>query len=188
MVRRGPADDQGQGSPADFRIVDSLENARLAAIVESTADAIISLTPDGVIETWNESAARLFGYSSLEAVGQHAAFLARDPAELERVLARVVGSGQSVRTESENVRKDGSVVQVAATDSPIRDRHGRVICVARIARDITERDRAEAALTASESWSSELEDIDSLEPDAFEDGYEEWAQTRRPTTCPRWRA
>ena len=99
-----------------------MQNERLAAIVESTADAIISLTPDGVIETWNESAARLFGYGTHEVVGRRApAFLARDPAELERVLARVVASGQSVRTESENVRKDGSVVQVAATDSPIRD-------------------------------------------------------------------
>jgi PAS domain S-box-containing protein len=122
--------------------VDSTENARLAAIVKSTADAIISLTPDGVIETWNESAARLFGYGGHEAVGQPApAFLARDPAELERVLARVVASGQSVRTESENVRKDGSVVQVAATDSPIRVRRGRVTGVARIARDITDRSR-----------------------------------------------
>ena len=119
-----------------------MQNERLAAIVESTADAIISLTPDGVIETWNESAARLFGYGTHEVVGRRApAFLARDPAELERVLARVVASGQSVRTESENVRKDGSVVQVAATDSPIRDHRGRVIGVARIARDITDRNR-----------------------------------------------
>ena len=95
-----------------------------------------------------------------------------------------LAAGSRVRTESENVRKDGSVMQVAATDSPIRDRHGRVICVARIARDITERALAEAALTASESWSSQLEDIDSVEPDPFEDGYEEWAQTLQADDLP----
>ena len=162
-----------------------MQNERLAAIVESTADAIISLTPDGVIETWNESAARLFGYGTHEVVGRRApAFLARDPAELERVLARVVASGQSVRTESENVRKDGSVVQVAATDSPIRDHRGHVIGVARIARAITDRDRTEAAFRASDPWSSQVKDIDGSDPDTFDDDYGDWALSARADDVP----
>ena len=165
--------------------MDSIENERLAAIVESTADAIISLTPDGVIETWNESAARLFGYGAHEVVGRRApAFLARDPAELERVLARVVASGQSVRTESENMRNDGSVVQVAATDSPIRDHRGRVIGVARIARDIADRNRTQTALRASDPWLSQVTDIDGSEPDTLDDDYEDWAQTARADDVP----
>ena len=89
----------------------------LAAIVEASSDAIISLTTDGVIETWNKSAEQLYGYCAEEAVGRRlAALLARDPAEREAMLARVAAGSEPVQTESEDVRKDGTLLDVSLTD------------------------------------------------------------------------
>ena len=98
---------------------------RLAAIVESSVDAIISLNSDGVIETWNPGAERLYGYSAQQAVGQHAAtLLAADAAEREPLLRTVVESASTVQVESQDVHKDGGVIDVSVTDSPIRDLEG----------------------------------------------------------------
>ena len=120
---------------------------QLAAIVESSVDAIISLTPDGVIETWNPGAERLYGHSAPQAVGQHAAtLLAADPAEREPLLQSVVERAITVQVESQDVRKDGGLIDVSVTDSPIRDPDGRVIGIARTARDVTERKRADREL------------------------------------------
>jgi PAS domain S-box-containing protein len=117
----------------------------LAAIVEASGDAIISLTTDGVIETWNQSAERLYGYSAEEAVGKRAlALLARDPAEREAMLARVAAGSEPAQTECQDIRKDGGLLDVSETNTPIRDPKGRVIGIARIARDVTERTAAEA--------------------------------------------
>ena len=122
----------------------------LAAIVEASGDAIIRLTPNGVIETWNQSAERLYGYSAEEAVGKHAlALLARDPAEREAMLARVAAGSEPAQTECQDIRKDGSLLDVSETNTPIRDPRGRVIGIARIARDVTARVEAEAALSAA---------------------------------------
>jgi PAS domain S-box-containing protein len=124
--------------------------ARLVAIVEASGDAIISLTTDGVIETWNRSAERLYGYSAEEAVGKHAlALLARDPAEREAMLARVAAGSEPAQTECQDIRKDGSLLDVSETNTPIRDPKGRVIGIARIARDVTARVEAEAAAALS---------------------------------------
>ncbi len=117
----------------------------LATIVEASGDAIISLTTDGVIQTWNESAERLYGYKAEEAVGKNAlALLALDPAEREATFARVAAGTERAKTERQYIRKDGSLLDVSETNAPIRDSSGRVIGIARIARDVTERTAAEA--------------------------------------------
>ncbi len=129
------------------RVVAEAERGRLAAIVQSSGAAIISLTAEGLIETWNEAAERLYGYSAEEAVGRSAAaLLARDPAEREAVLAAVVRGGDTIQTETQDLRKDRTAVEVAVADSPIRDRHGATVGIARIARDITQQKRVESDL------------------------------------------
>lgn len=116
------------------------ERARLAAIVESSGEAILSLATDGVIETWNRGAERLYGHTAAEAVGQDAVMLlAGDPTARLALLAKVASGDHLAEIQGRDVRKDGSMVDVAITDSPIHDPDGRVIGIARVARDITLR-------------------------------------------------
>ena len=121
---------------------------RLAAIVDSSDDAIISKDLNGAITAWNAGAEKIFGYSSAEAVGQPMLMLF-PPEHLDDeagILAQI-RKGESVRhLETVRVRKDGTTVDVSATISPIRDSTGAVIGASKIARDITERKRAEEAL------------------------------------------
>lgn len=118
----------------------------LAAIVEASGDAIISLTTDGVIQTWNESAERLYGFNAEEAVGKHApTLLARDPAERDAMLARLVAGSGPVQTDAQELRKDGSLVDVSVTDSPIHGANGQVIGIARVVSDVTSRVQAQMA-------------------------------------------
>jgi PAS domain S-box-containing protein len=146
MTSVGRRHSKATATPATERSVAEAAQAHLAAIVEASGDAIISLTMDGVIETWNQGAARLYGYSAEEAVGKPVlALLARDPAEREAKLANMLAGSEPEQTECQDVRKDGSPLDVSVTGSLIRDPRGRVIGIARIARDVTERTRAEAA-------------------------------------------
>ena len=122
--------------------------AWLAAIVESSDDAIISKSLDSTILTWNVAAARLFGYEAHEIVGQ--SVLKLFPPELRHeepeILARI-GRGERIEHyETIRVRKDGSHVPISLTVSPIRDASGLVVGGSKIARDITERRRTEAQL------------------------------------------
>ena len=121
---------------------------RLAAVVESSDDAIVSKTLDGIITTWNKGAERMFGYTADEVVGKPILILippdriAEEPVILERVR-------RGVRIETyETVRmcKDGRLLDVALTVSPIRDAEGNIIGASKIARDINARKRTEAAL------------------------------------------
>jgi PAS domain S-box-containing protein len=121
--------------------------ARLAAIVESSDDAIIGKTLDGIITSWNDGAARIFGYTAEEMIGESIARLVppdrRD--DLSTILD-VVSRGERVdHFETERVRKDGRRIQVSVTVSPIRDTGGRIIGASKVARDVTERRRAEQA-------------------------------------------
>ncbi len=126
--------------------------ARLAAIVESSDNAILSKDLHGIIETWNPGAERLFGYRAEEVIGQPITLLLPPERirEEEQILERV-RSGQPVEhLETVRVAKDGRQLDVSVTVSPVKDHDGRIIGVSKIIRDITERKQAEAALCASE--------------------------------------
>ncbi|HUG35699.1 MAG TPA: GAF domain-containing protein, partial [Candidatus Limnocylindrales bacterium] len=117
------------------------EAHRLAAIVQSADDAILSTDLDGLVRSWNPGAERMLGYSSAEATGQPAIRLA--PAdregELREILARVIRGEAVERFETVGLTKAGKLIDVALTISPIRDAAGRLIAVSVIARDITEQ-------------------------------------------------
>jgi len=120
--------------------------ARLAAIVGSCQDAIIGVTPDGTIESWNAGAEHLYGHSAHEAIGRPITIL-NPPGQadsLDHVQAAVAGA--SVKFESEDVRRDGSHVEVGVTMSPIRDGTDAIIGVSCLAQDMSTRKRAEREL------------------------------------------
>src|SRR5918992_643257 len=120
--------------------------ARLASIVQSSHDAIMGKTLDGIITSWNPGAERLYGYSAEEIVGRDVDVLV--PHELKRheadILARIARSERIEQYTTERVRKNGSIVTVALTVSPIADSTGTIVGVASVSRDIGERQRAEA--------------------------------------------
>jgi PAS domain S-box-containing protein len=128
---------------------------RLAAIVETSDDAIVSKTLDGIVTSWNHGAERLFGYSSEEAVGQPITMVipAERQHEESRILERI-RRGERVETlETVRRRKDGREVEVSLTLSPVTDNEGKITGASKIARDITERKRSERqiALLAREA-------------------------------------
>ncbi len=115
--------------------------ARLAAIVDSSDDAIVGKTLDGVITSWNRGAERLFGYTAAEAVGRHITLIipADRWAEENDVLARL-GRGERVdHFETIRQTKNGRLIPISLTVSPIRDRQGTIIGASKVARDISER-------------------------------------------------
>jgi two-component system cell cycle sensor histidine kinase/response regulator CckA len=127
--------------------------AHLAAIVESSDDAIYSRTLDGQVLSWNDGARRLFGYSAEEIVGERTTKLwGADSAEIVSSILERSRSGACVRqVELTGVRKDGSRVPVLLTASPIRDQAGCIVGVATVAHDISLRKRVETALVESEA-------------------------------------
>jgi PAS domain S-box-containing protein len=122
--------------------------ARLAAIVQSSDDAIVSKTLDGVITSWNAGAERLFGYTATEAVGQQIFLIIPDDrrAEEEDVLARLRRGERIDHFETVRQTKDGRRIPISLTVSPIRDDRGNIIGASKVARDISERIHAEEAL------------------------------------------
>lgn len=127
--------------------------ARLAAIVESSQDAIITETLDGIILTWNAGAERIYGYSVGEVVGQSIAGLIPPelPDELDSILEALRREENIEHYETVRVRKDGQRIQVSLTVSPIRGAGGRVVGVSMIARDVTERVTLERAARRAET-------------------------------------
>ena len=122
--------------------------ARLAAIVESSNDAIVSKDLDGIITSWNRAAERMFGYTEAEAIGQSITMLI-PPERLgeETHTLNTIRAGRALdHFETIRRRKDGSDIEISLTISPIRDAAGIVIGASKIARDITERRRIEAEL------------------------------------------
>jgi PAS domain S-box-containing protein len=128
------------------------ERNRLAAIVESSEDAIIGKKLDGTVTSWNAAAERIFGYSASEMVGQSIYKLI--PPELhdvEREVLRRVTRGEPLEfSEAERIRSDGQRIYIALTISPIRDASGKVIGASSIKRDITARRQAEERMRQSE--------------------------------------
>jgi PAS domain S-box-containing protein len=124
-----------------------LSSARLlASIVESSDDAIISKSLDGIIQSWNTGAERLLGYSAEEALGRHISLIIPTDriAEEDHIIASLKAGRRVEHFETERVRKDGTSIQLSLTVSPVRDAEGNVTGASKIARDITERKRAEA--------------------------------------------
>ncbi len=121
------------------------ERARLAAIVESSGDAIVGKTLEGIITSWNAGACKLFGYDAEEAIGRPIALVIppdRMPEE-QQILERLRRGERVAHIETVRKRKDGALIDVSLTISPILDAQRRVIGASKIARDITERKRAD---------------------------------------------
>ena len=116
-----------------------------AAMVESSQDAILSKDLDGVITSWNRGAQRLFGYAAEEVVGRSVTiFIPSDRENEEPMILQRIRRGERIEHyETVRRRKDGSLVDISLTVSPIRDPAGKVIGASKIARDITERRRAQ---------------------------------------------
>jgi PAS domain S-box-containing protein len=120
---------------------------RVAAIVGSSDDAILSKTIDGVITHWNTGAERLYGYPAEEAIGQPVSLIMPPefPDELSQVLSQIRQGKRVHHYETVRMRKDGRRIEVSVTVSPVQDRAGRIVGASSIARDITERREVEAA-------------------------------------------
>jgi len=157
----------GSGSPVGtvlvFRDVTERRQAeeaqaRLATIVESSHDAIISKTLDSVIRTWNAGAERLFGYKAEEAIGR-SILLIIPPDRLDEekmILARLARGERIEHYETVRVAKDGRQLDISLTISPIRDAEGNIIGASKIARDVTERRRAMEALREADRRKDEF--------------------------------
>jgi PAS domain S-box-containing protein len=118
---------------------------RLASVVESSDDAIVSKNLDGVIKTWNPGAERLFGYTAEEVIGKPITLLIpTDRHDEESEILSRIRRGECVdHYETVRRRKDGSLIEISVTVSPIKNAEGRIIGASKIARDITERKRAQ---------------------------------------------
>ena len=132
--------------------------AFLAALVESSDDAIIGKTLDGTVVSWNPAAERLYGYSAEEAIGRPITLIVPDELrhEIPAILARLATGGKVDHYETVRKRKDGSRVEVSLTISPIRDQAGQIVGASTVARDVSERRRAERAVELERS-NAELE-------------------------------
>jgi PAS domain S-box-containing protein len=179
---------------------------RLAAIVESSGDAIVSKDLNGVIASWNQGAERLFGYTAEETIGKSVTLLIPpERHDEEQSILERIRRGESIEHfETVRRRKDGSLLDISLTVSPIRDTKGNIVGASKIARDITRRKRVEVALRESEqrlrlatqtgklgvwdwdvvtnriSWSDSLYAIHGVRPDQFDGTVEGFAALIHP--------
>ncbi|MDB5120043.1 MAG: domain S-box protein [Sphingobacteriales bacterium] len=121
------------------------KQANIAAIVNTSDDAIISKTLDGIITSWNQAAQKIFGYTSDEIIGQHISVLIpKDRLQEEEIIMGNVAKGNKVdHFETVRLRKDGTEVPISLSVSPVVDRKGNIIGASKIARDISDRKTAE---------------------------------------------
>ena len=146
--------------PQSFRNTDNagsapeIENAGsiLEAIVNSSEDAIVSKTLDGIITSWNAGAEKIFGYSASEAIGNHISFII--PKELHQeeqmVINKIKKGEQVLHFETVRLTKGGKNINISLTVSPVRDQTGRITGASKIARDITSQKQAQEILAKSE--------------------------------------
>ena len=145
------------------------EHSRLAAIVEFSDDAIIGKTLKGIITSWNRAAERLYGYPAEEAIGRSITMLVPEnrPDELPSILEKI-RRGEAVEYhETKRVTKDGRLLDVAITISPIRDGKGEIVGASAIARDITERKRTDGALRKSNALMRLLREVSAASNEAL---------------------
>ncbi|MCX6899746.1 MAG: PAS domain S-box protein [Verrucomicrobia bacterium] len=138
---------------------------QLAAIVESSDDAIIGKTLDGIITSWNRGAEKIYGYAESEVIGKPITILVPPGCENEvpLILARIKSGGHIEHYEAVRCREDGRVIRVSLTISPVRDADGGIVGASTIARDITEHKRAAEALRAAYVYNRSLIEA-SLDP------------------------
>jgi PAS domain S-box-containing protein len=117
------------------------KQAILAAIVDSSDDAIVSKTLDGIITSWNHAAQRMFGYTEAEVTGEHISIIIpKNRLEEEKVIIENIRAGRKVNHfETIRRRKDGSEINISLTVSPVLNQHGKVIGASKVARDITQK-------------------------------------------------
>jgi len=143
-----------------------LANSRLAAIVSSSDDAIIGKTAEGIITDWNRSAELIFGYTAAEVIGRSIAILmpAGQEDETADILARIRRGERVHHFETRRRRKDGEVIDVSLTISPVWDNAGHFLGIAKVARDITAAKRSQTALAEREA---RLQSVLDTVPDAM---------------------
>jgi PAS domain S-box-containing protein len=153
-------------SLADVPSHDAASAGVLAAIVLSSDAAIISKTLDGVVTSWNASAEKIFGYAAAEMIGRpiHVIAAPDRPREMAVILDRIRRGERIEHVETERRHKDGRVIQISLTVSPIYDDQGRIIGASKIARDITDRKRAEAQLRSKSDQLAEFSHALGLAP------------------------
>lgn len=146
---------------------------RLAAIVESSDDAIVGLSPAGIITSWNEGARRLYGYAAEETVGRHASMLCLPACTDEvDVLVGKIADGQRVKSfETKRRHKSGAELSVSMSLSAIRGEDGQPTGMAAVVRDVSERQRMEQALRESQRQATLLADLLEASSQPFGVGY-----------------
>jgi two-component system sensor histidine kinase/response regulator len=175
VVERGKAVLSGGRHKLDGAIFDvteqrvaEAERLKLASIVESSQDSIISTDLDDIITSWNEGATRIYGYTAVEMIGRSFSLLVPDALRDERPeLIKRVLTGEAVRSlETRRRRQDGTIIDVLISISPIRDSGGKIIGVATIAQDISTRKQVEAErerlLHELEDQNERLRELDRL--------------------------
>src|SRR5579872_3868527 len=141
--------------------------SRLAAIVSSSDDAIIGMTPDGMVTDWNRGAENIFGYMADEMIGRSIMPLlpqGREAEEEEQILARIRRGQKVDHFETRRRRKDGAVIDVSVTVSPVYDESARLVGASKVSRDITATKRAQSALLEREAH---LQSVLDTVPDAM---------------------
>ncbi|MGK7888041.1 MAG: PAS domain S-box protein [Leptolyngbyaceae cyanobacterium] len=178
----------------------------LATVVESSGDAIVTKNLEGTITSWNPAAEQLFGYTSVEAVGQPVTLLfpSESDEDEQAILERIKQGDRINRLETVRCHKDGTCIDVAITVSPLWDQNGQLVGASKIVRDITQRKRAEAELQetsqrlalATESaqlgiwdwdlvenrltWDERMYDLYVVDPQDFTGVYQAWRQRVHP--------
>ncbi|HUR53853.1 MAG TPA: PAS domain S-box protein, partial [Gemmataceae bacterium] len=154
----GPGDPTTSGAPVDPHVE---ARARLAAIIESSDDAIVSKTLQGIITSWNKGAQRIFGWTSDEVVGKPITIII-PPDRLDeepRILARI-GAGERVdHFETIRMTKDGRLIDISVTISPVRDEQGKIIGVSKVARDVTLQKRLTRDLQAAKDAAEHAKEV-----------------------------
>ncbi len=165
---RPSAGDHAGGIILDMRAGQSahFSDARLAAIVASSDDAIIGKTLDGIVTEWNRAAEVIFGFTAREMIGQPIPRLLPpgQGAEEEKILARIRAGRRISHFETQRMRKDGAIIDVSLTVSPVRDAEGRLVGASNVARDVTSAKRVQTALQEREAH---LESVLATVPDAM---------------------